>query len=196
MILDLNQARFLGRGRTKSCYEHPLDATKCIKLVTNPKANPRELQKELRELTRVNDWAHPRVLIPKYYGEALTNLGVGYVFDRVISPAGEAYPTLRLFLETSEVSAEQVATLLESLSQVLGESGILFSELNVDNVFLLHSEASSEKRQFAIVDGFGEGSAIRLGEFIPFFAASKVQRKFQALRQEVNGILTRKRKVQ
>ena len=192
MILELKEASLLGRGRTKSCYSHPLDNAKCIKLITNPKANPKELEKELRELTRINGINSPNLVVPQYYGEVLTTAGIGYLFDKVVSPQGEAYPTLRLHLEQENISTENSKTLLNRLFQTLYNSGIVFSELNIDNIMILTSDESG--KEFAIVDGFGEGSAIRLSELAPVFAARKTKRKFQVLAEEVASTLARNKK--
>ena len=75
----------VGVGHHRTCYIHPQDASKCIKVIHNPVKHAfNEVKREVgyyRYLAKhLKDWRG----IPRFYGAVETNLGRGFVYDRII----------------------------------------------------------------------------------------------------------------
>ena len=77
----LSDDLYLSRGMHKWVYYHPHNHSLCIKIPYTP--NDIDLSRELRYRKILHSQNKTISLLPKYYGEINTNLGKGYIFERI-----------------------------------------------------------------------------------------------------------------
>lgn len=85
----------IGKGRHRLCFAHPYDKERCVKIVhSQATGGSKELERELKYYhylsTYLRDWRG----IPRYYGTISTNLGTGYVYDRIVDYDGQTSLTM------------------------------------------------------------------------------------------------------
>ncbi len=88
-MLHLNDQYLIGEGCFKKCYHHPNDTERVIKIVKSTLSchqsrryvvRIRREVKALRQIAQLNELKH---YFPVFYGIVQTNLGEGYVFQKV-----------------------------------------------------------------------------------------------------------------
>jgi len=178
-MLKLKSELFIGKGATRSCYRHPDDRSKCIKIFypeyeNMKKAHSREI-KELRRLSK----KETDLVIPKYHGQIETNLGLGHIFDLIEDVNGNPYPTVKQYLLSNP---ENGAELIVKLRCDLKKSGGVFHDLRTDNILVL------ENGKYAVIDGFGDWAFIKTCSIFPHLARKKVDRKLKHVERAVEDL--------
>ena len=80
----------VGVGRHRACYIHPADTSKCIKVVHNPGEHAfQEIKRELAYYKHLESYLKDWSGLPRFYGEVETNLGRGFVYDRIVDFDGK-----------------------------------------------------------------------------------------------------------
>ena len=178
--LDMNDPLVVGVGHHRTCYIDPEDRTKCIKVIHNPcKHATEELRRELfcyKHLSRyLKDWRG----IPKYYGQIKTNLGMGYLYDRIIDFDGKPSQTMqqRYALDSLKTLPSELIKLVEDLEHYLWDNRIVTMSIKPYNV-LCHR--ISETDIFPVVcDNIGTASFIPIELYCPWFCHNKQRRLFK-----------------
>ena len=92
---DHSDPLVVGVGRHRVCYIHPEDPRKCIKVIYNPDPHAfQEIKREVAYYRRLEKYLKDWSGLPKFYGEVQTNLGRGFVYDRVIDFDGQPSKTI------------------------------------------------------------------------------------------------------
>lgn len=80
-MLQLNNSLLFAKGANRSCYRHPLDSNKCIKIPNTGGMRTQILECNYYRRLESNNifWKH----LIRYFGEIETNLGRGYVYELV-----------------------------------------------------------------------------------------------------------------
>ena len=178
-MVTLGKEMLLGKGMMRSCYRSPEDEKKCIK-VYRKELKEHAHQKEIREIKRLRKRKHS-LIIPDYYGEVETNLGTGFVFDLVENGNRDCL-TLKKWLA---VNPEKAPLVRETLYRDLVQSAAVFAELTTGNIMVVEE---GDSLKYAVVDGLGEGTLIKICSTIPYFARRKCERKWVRLEREINEI--------
>lgn len=155
--LNLTDDLFLGRGAHKAAYVHPEDEKLCVKITF--KWPDEDVKKELRYRSVLGKKADDMPLLVKYYGMVETNLGRGYVFERVTDFDGGSCSTLSQYIETCS-SSEEMVQLLLAFRKEFFRGRYVVAGMNTDN-FLVQRISSTERR-LRIVDDLGTGAFIPL----------------------------------
>lgn len=175
----LNEALLLGRGGHKDVYADPTNFTRCIKILHDE--NDLDWKRELRyRRSRELRGLHSKML-PAYYGPLETNLGCGYVFERIFDFDG----TPSLSFDAALARAIKENRPMDELRQML-EDGLLKlywdmreEQLLISNVefqnFLIQRTARDVYR-VRIVDNIGSPVAIPLMFYIGFLARAHIDR--------------------
>ena len=139
----LTKEYFIGEGAHKAVYMYPKDASLCIKVLFEyPDI---DLERELdyrrsRERRKLST-----TLLPKYFGTVNTNIGMGYVFERVRDSDGSTSVTLEEFLNSMTVSLENskmVFELLANFKRDLFKEKIITRNLVPINLLVQKNEGS------------------------------------------------------
>jgi hypothetical protein len=186
-MIQLSENLFLGKGRTRECYRHPIDPSLCIKVDYHDKGC-RQTSKEAKyylKLRRIK----PKLeynFIPHFHGMVETNLGPGGVFDLIRNDDGQVSRTLGECLRDGTVERERPlweAALDQFLSRLI-ESGVILRDLNPGN--LSARRLADGSIQLVAIDGIGHRDLIPLCDYFPWIARRKQARRIAA--KEMNSI--------
>lgn len=176
---DRNDPLVVGVGHHRTCYIHPSDPTRCIKVIHNPCEHAlQEIRRELSYYKRLDaklrDWRG----IPKYYGSIDTNLGQGYVYDRIVDYDGLPSQTLqqRYTPEKLPVLHDELEQLIADLKRYLWDNCVVTMSIKPYNI-LCHR--ISETEIFPVVcDNIGSALFIPMEIYCPWFCHRKQKRQF------------------
>ncbi len=154
-LIELREDLFLGRGAHKAAYVHPQDDKLCVKITF--KWPDEDVKKELRYRAVLGKKADDMPLLVKYYGRVRTNLGTGYLFERITDFDGRACRTLSQYIEACPPAEEMLRLLLDFRTELF-RGRYVVAGMNTDN-FLVQRPSPAERR-IRIVDDLGTGAFI------------------------------------
>lgn len=170
----------IGKGGHRLCFAHPYDKERCVKIVhSQATGGSKELERELKYYrylsTYLRDWRG----IPRYYGTISTNLGTGYVYDRIVDYDGQTSLTMVEYFThpLTKSSKIELVCLVNHLFQYLFDNRIITMTLKPYNI-LCHR--ISEKEMFPVIcDNLGEASFIPIASRSRWFCHLKQRRIFR-----------------
>ena len=96
MQIELNNELLIGKGTRRSCYQHPDDASLCIKISTG---TPNGIKQQNREShyyrameKRGVDFRH----LARYEGSIETNLGTGHLYECIKDHDGSYSKSIKI----------------------------------------------------------------------------------------------------
>lgn len=170
----------IGKGRHRLCFAHPYDKERCVKIVhSQATGGSKGLERELKYYrylsTYLRDWRG----IPRYYGTISTNLGTGYVYDRIVDYDGQTSHSLAEYLTSPhlKLSKVELVSLINNLFRYLFDNRIITMTLKPYNI-LCHR--ISETEMFPVIcDNLGEASFIPIASRNKWFCHLKQRRIFR-----------------
>lgn len=174
-VLTINEELFIGSGGHQATYIHPIDATKCIKIPHMK--DDGDVKKEMRYRKICAAKLEHSRLITEFFGTIETNLGLGYVFERVIDYNGKASLDMKKFLPKTKPDAktlQQIWTLLLNFKSDFLRENIAIVDMDIEN-FMVQEHAPGAYR-VRIVDNIGTPVLIPLVYYFEFIAAWKARR--------------------
>ncbi len=179
---DQSDPLVVGVGHHRTCYIHPEDPSKCIKVVHNPCEHAtEEINRELAYYKRLNKYLRDWRGIPKYYGTVETNLGTGYVYDRTVDFNGQPSQTMqdRYSGKQSPELKHELEKLVKDLEQYILDNRIVTMSIKPYNI-LCHR--LSETEVFPVIcDNLGTSAFIPIEVYCPWFCRKKQKRLFKRL---------------
>ena len=166
----------LGIGQERACYVHPQDPDKVIKIQRG--AVDKQTRRELEFyywLERREDVSYDH--IPRFYGEVDTNLGRGFVVDRIRDFDGAESRSLWWFFERGYPLAEFVPY-LDDLKRNLLDNRIVFC-VDMGRFNVLFRRLSPGEARLVVIDGLGNHTAINWLDNIGYFARRKIERRWR-----------------
>ena len=174
----------IGIGHHRTCYIHPHDTSKCIKVIHNPvKHALNEVKREVgyyRYLAKhLKDWRG----IPKFYGAVETNLGQGFVYERIIDFDGNPSQTMdiRYGADKNRNLFNEEVHLFDDLEKYLFNNSIVTMTLKPYNI-LCHRISSTEVFP-VICDNIGTAAFIPIEIFCPWLARRRERHLIQLMRK-------------
>jgi len=166
----------IGAGQERICYQHPDDECKVVKIQKGD--SDKQTRRELAlyaslERRGMNDFEH----IPRFHGKVQTNLGSGFVVDRIGDYDGAVSNSLWWHFERGYPVSEFLPY-LEELRRYLLENRIVFS-VDMGRYNILLQKLSPNRARLVVIDGLGNHSAINWPDNIGFFARRKIRRRWQ-----------------
>jgi len=150
MILLKNED-FIAKGTNRSCYLHPSDDSKCIKIThsNDYSESKKEIFYYLFLQNQNISWNH----LTKYYGFVDTNLGKGEVFDLIRDYDGNISKTLSSYLQTPSKtkSIHNPIVLLQKLKSYCLKNNIIVKDLNTKNI--LYQKLDKDHGKLVLIDG-------------------------------------------
>lgn len=170
----LSDELFIGMGARQKTFVHPLDASKCVKIAYS--GNIRDVEKELRYRRICAEQLKNSLLLTKYFGTVETNLGTGYVYERVRDFDGNTSKDLGVFLKqaTEDNALEKVRTVLLKFKEDFWRECIVTVDRNTANFMV--QESAPNVFQVRIVDNIGTPVLIPLVYYFRFAAQWKSRR--------------------
>jgi len=174
-VIHLTEDLLIGKGAHKKVYIDPTDADRCIKI---PHVTPdADLEKELQYRRARERRNLGSKMLPAYYGTVRTNLGTGYVFERVRDFDGRTSRTISQLL--AEASADRTRipfaeTVMQKFRTMLFEELIVTS--NMEAVNFAVQRISETEFTVRVTDNIGSPVFIPLAYYIDFFARRRVRK--------------------
>ena len=183
--IELNDALLLGRGHHKAAYCYPGNPGLCIKI---PYETPDyDLKRELM-YRKVRRWRGlPSSVLTEYHGTVETNLGIGYVFERMMDYDGKPSVSLEEFLSDKNLGSEKerfVSDLLRQLYRSELAEEIITSDTNPENFYIWQKEPG--RYCLRIIDNIGSPAFIPLIYFVPLLARRHVEKYWKRFIREIN----------
>lgn len=174
----------IGVGQERACYQHPDDDGKVIKIQKGD--GDKQTRRELRlykTLARrdFSDFTH----IPRYHGRVATNLGEGYVVDKIADYDGAVSKSLWWHFERGYPVAE-FEPYLDQLKQYLLDNLIAFSA-DMGRYNILFQKVSAGQARLVVIDGLGNHTAINWFDNNNYFAQGKINRRWRRFIARLRG---------
>ena len=193
--LLLVDSLYLGKGRERKCFIHPLDEKKVIKIVyrEDQKLNQNEMEYEyIKFLHKKNiNFLH----LTNCYGSIETNLGIGYIFDRVVNYDGKTPKSFKYLVMNHILEEKKELELIEELKKYIFENNILFVDIALSNI--LCQEYEKNKYRLILTDGIGgkrKGLKSKLYYYSKLFTKYKVKKQWKKFLKRYEFEKTRKLK--
>ena len=174
-ILEIKKELFIGAGGHNATYIHPIDKTKCIKIPHDP--NDGDVKKEMRYRKMCAKKLAKSRLVTEFFGTIETNLGLGYVFERVLDYNGQTSKDLRDFLPKTKPDAQtlqRIWTILLNFKSDFLRENIAIVDTDIENFMV--QEPTKGSFRVRIVDNIGTPVLIPLVYWFDFAAAWKAKR--------------------
>jgi len=198
-MIYLTEDLFIDKGINMAVYINPNNPMQCIKIQIG---SMREYYLEMAYRRSRQRRRLPRSsFMVKYYGEVETNLGTGYVFERVTDYDGTTsmsiHELIQLAMQAGEkgLSVKQIAGTEKELPRVKDSLLKLYEEIFQDRVIVNDPNCKNFMIQFStptswrirIIDGLGYRVLIPVSYYIEFFSVRQIQRFWRRL---INQIAT------
>lgn len=183
-IVELNEDLLIGTGGHKKVYIDPRDNKRCIKILLEEKCKDWEREKKYREIRK--GMGRHSIMLPEYYGEVATNLGTGYIFERVVDYDGKNSKDVGEFLRTTEICPTplEIEYLIKRLFYCMLAEKIIVT--NAEYCNFLVQRITPNLNQIRVVDNIGSHIIVPLDCYIDKLAERHIKRYFVRLVQETH----------
>ncbi len=174
-VLTIDENLFIGSGGHQATYVHPIDRTKCIKIPHM--ADDGDVRKEMRYRRMCASKLEKSRLVTEFFGTVETNLGLGYVFERVLDYNGKTSRDMKKFLPKTCPDTEtlqRIWTVLLTFKSDFLRENIAIVDTDIENFMV--QEPSPGVYRVRIVDNIGTPVLIPLVYWFDFAAAWKAKR--------------------
>ena len=183
-IVELNEDLLIGTGGHKKVYIDPRDDKRCIKILLEEKCKDWEREKTYREIRKKR--GQHSIMLPEYYGEIATNLGTGYLFERVVDFDGNNSNDIGEFLRTTDKvpTSLEIEYLIKRLFYCMLAEKIIVT--NAEYCNFLVQRVTPNLNQIRVVDNIGSHIIVPLDCYIDKLAERHIKRYFVRLVQETH----------
>lgn len=175
-MLQLNDSLIIGKGSERWCYQHPLDANRCVKIAVHaPKAGRKpQSEREAKYFTLLKNRSVPFTHLPDYLGIEETSLGQGYIFALVRDDDDSVSPQLLDIIQ--DLPTSEIQQLMQELKDYMLRYGIIPCDMSARNMLV---QTHKGKSRLILVDGVGNRDFIPLATYFLPFARMKIARIWQ-----------------
>ncbi len=172
----------IAEGMVRTCYFHPQDKQKCIKVVKDNN-DIDSLQKELQIYKRFQHKLSPFIC---HYDNQLvmTNKGPGLVSELVRDDYGEVAQTLSTFLETENIN-ENIKKQFDAFYKTILDNRIYFTDFNLHNFLIFRKKEQFCIRYIDLKSYKITRSFIKLEILLPFLWRAKTIRRMNRFYHQI-----------
>lgn len=177
-IIQITEKYLIAKGGERSCYEHPEDPTKVLKIVHR---KVKHNQQNLLESIYYNYLFSnniPTTYLAQFYGNINTNLGNALIYERICDYNNQQSLSLKETIIANKLEEKIKNQLVNELKEYIFKNNILFIDVDLSNVFCCEYEEN--KYKLIIIDGLG---ARRIGWRFNFYLKSKLFTKYKIKKQ-------------
>jgi len=181
-MIILSENLLIAKGSERTCYIHPTDNNKVIKVIHLNGKHNNQNELEYIYMSFIEKRKKDLSSLTKCYGYVETNLGEGLVFDRVLDFDLVASKSFRYYIAQELIPLSIQKVLLSDLQEYLEQNGILFIDTSLTNIFC--QKITKEKYKLIIVDGLGAkrmGIKFWLYRHVSIYAKYKMKRQWKKL---------------
>ena len=174
-VLTIDENLFIGSGGHQATYIHPIDQSKCIKIPHMP--DDGDVRKEMRYRQICAAKLEKSRLVTEFFGTVETNLGLGYVFERVLDYNGKTSRDMKKFLPKTRPDTDtlqRIWTVLLTFKSDFLRENIAIVDTDIENFMV--QESSPGVFRVRIVDNIGTPVLIPLVYWFDFAAKWKAKR--------------------
>lgn len=185
--LILTDDLYLGTGMHKTVYAHPTDPHLCIKLLHH--TPDEDFEREIRYRKTLGTRADSLTLLTKYFGEVLTDKGVGYLYERVINFDGTASKSfITVFDETiiDRTKLPLLEKILLDFRRVYFTEKIPLAGIDAGNYFV--QKTAPDEYRVRIIDNIGTSALIPLAYHFDRFAQKRATKYWRRLVVEIGTL--------
>lgn len=185
-MINIDKSSFFGKGHHRECYVHPEDKNLCIKIVVDGNHNSPQMLREKQYYKHLENRNICWDMLPKYYGDVKTNLGIGSVFDLVLDHDGQVAKTLEYYLGNIEETKANYAELSQcfiKFKDYLFTQRIITSRLEPRNI-TCQRDASGIIR-LSIIDNIGNSDFLPISNYSKYFAKKKITRRWDRFKKDL-----------
>lgn len=169
----LKDAKLIGTGVQRYCYEDPDDSSKCIKVsINSTRANDLE-EKYFNFLNRKKiSWDH----LTKLYSKEKTDMGDGLIFELVRDFDGNISKSIDYYIQNKDafLLIKYFTKDLEDLKNYMFDNGVIAKDLSQFNV--LYQRSSNDIGKFVIIDGVGNPEFVPVSNYILYFQKKRIKK--------------------
>ena len=182
-MIILDESLLIAKGGTRTCYQHPTQKNCLVKVVHV--RGIRMYLRTLREIYYTKKYKSKSFNeIPFYYGTAKTNLGTGYIFEKVKDWNDATSITLLEFIKKNGINEKILAMISKMYASFLKHRALLH-DLHPGNIVVCIKTKENEP-YLILVDGIGNNDFIKICDYSKFFHKKKLNRKFNRLMRKLN----------
>lgn len=206
-MIDLSQLKPFAAGYNRSCYIHPEDPGRCIKVLRPENIELRfgrqAWYKKILGKSRINDnlqeqaayaqsaitrggseiWCH----LPRFYGTEATTLGPANISELITNPDGTPGITLETHLKRQGLDAP-IKAAIDQFCQWLRDTGLLTRNLLPHNLVVV---TRGDRLVLYLVDGLGapamQGSMANIPAYRSRYIDRRIQRFWRRVEWETGG---------
>lgn len=175
-MIQLSETTFIAKGKLRSTHEYPGNDSLCIKICND---SPVAIHRQKREVKFYKKMEKRKIsfeYIAPYVGEVQTNLGTGYIYQRVINPDGSIPCDLNELLRSSDEGNQEILQQIQQLGLFLKKHSIFFHDALLCNI-LCRKEANG-KYSLILIDALGDTVAIPIFNYIKKNADKRITKKW------------------
>ncbi len=173
----LTEDLYICGGTHKKVFIHPQADDLCIKIPHT--TNDIDLKRELTYRKILSLKQDDKEMLPKYYGTIQTNLGKGFVFERIKDYDNSTSQDFEAFIKTIPPTQDGLLFLkkvLQSFKKLYFQQNIVTSDIDPGNMVL--QKTSPTSFTIKIVDNIGSPVLIPLEYISNYFLRRKTQRYY------------------
>lgn len=176
-MITISPETMVGKGLHRECFIHPDDENKCIKIVVN--GNQQETCREQSYYKFLEKRKISWAMLPRFYGNVETNMGLGAVFDLIRDHDGMVSNSLEHYLAKKEYISQNKPNILLALANLklyLLENNIISMTIQPKNIlYQLNKDTSGTLH---IVDNVGNADFIPIASYCYYFGNKKMSRRW------------------
>lgn len=177
-VVLLQDDLLIERGSERSCYQHPEDPKRCIKITySHSNRTQARIKRELKYVKRYKQSPVPLQIIPDYFGTVNTNLGIGHQFELILDYDGRISAKLSDHIKANGTT-NYIHEKIISIYHAFLASNAVVSDLHPGNLLL---QKNYNDYELIMVDGFGNSDFLKVCDYSKFFTKKKLMRKFTRL---------------
>ncbi|BDH44915.1 hypothetical protein TUM12370_09590 [Salmonella enterica subsp. enterica serovar Choleraesuis] len=178
--ITLTPELLIARGGHRSCYQHPENDSLCIKIHHQTTASGLvETERELRYYHFIKNKHIDNPAVAQYYGTVTTNLGLGFVYERITSSDNNESKTLATYLhEWSQIqqSIDWLDKAWLRFKKEAQQGWLITRKLHPYNLVVREDE--THQKQIVVVDNLGSSAFFPVVYFSHRVANAELEKRF------------------
>lgn len=204
MHVHLEKSALIAKGGHRSCYQHPDEQARCIKVLHEPwQTIERRLNDPLRAIRRrrnydenLSEWIELKKLesklgkdhslhFPRAYELVETNLGDGLVADLICDFDGSLSHTLKSYLWEHAAVTPECATAIDEFWTFLKDRKLIVRDPFPHNLMVQRVNAEGQLR-ILLIDGFGSSDFLPFSKIISSLRNRKLDGRRKRMQRQID----------